>query len=45
MCLICHVTSEDHLIEEPCKFLGESFLHYDTTLISLVTTSIVIVEI
>ena len=45
MYLICHMTSHDHFTEGSCKFLDGSSLWYVTTLISLVTTSIVIVEI
>ena len=41
----CHVTSHDHLIEGSCEFMGGSSLQYITTLISLVTISIVIVEV
>ena len=42
--LICHVASQDHLIEGSCKFMGGSSLWYVTTLINIVTISIVIVE-
>ena len=45
MFLICHATSQDHLIEGACKFMGANSLWYVTTLIILVTLSIVIVEI
>ena len=45
MYLICHVTSHCNLIDRPCKHMGGSFLHYITTLISLVTISIGMVEI
>ena len=44
MYLICHVTSHDHLIERTCEFMGRISLCYVTTLISLVTMSIVMVE-
>ena len=33
LCLICHVTLHDHLIERPCKFMGVSSLQHVTTLI------------
>ena len=45
MYLIYHATSHDHLIKEPWEILGGSSLQYVTTLISLVTINIVIVEI
>ena len=45
MYLICHATSYDHLIEESYEFMGGSSLQYVTTLASLVTISILIVEI
>ena len=44
MYLICHVTSHDHLIERAYKCMGGSSLCYDTTLISLATISIVMVD-
>ena len=44
MFLICHVTTDEHLIDGSCKFMGGSSLRY-VTLISLVTISIVSVEI
>ena len=43
--LICHMTSNDHLLEALCKFMGENSLWYVITLISLVTISIVKVEV
>lgn len=42
---ICLVTSKDHLIERSCEFMGGSTLCYAITLISLVTVSIMMVEI
>ena len=45
MHLICHMTSHKDLIAGSCKFRGGSSLLYVTILISLVTISIVIVEI
>ena len=44
MYLICHVTSHDHLIERTCELLGRNSLCYVTKLISLVTISIMMVE-
>ena len=44
MFLICHMTSPDHLIERACEFMGGNSLCYVTTLISLVTIGIVMVE-
>ena len=45
MYLNCHVTSHDNLSKGPCKFVGGSSWEYVTILVSLVTISIVIVEI
>ena len=45
MYLIFHVTLHDHLIEESSEFIDGWALWYDTTLISLVTITIVIVKI
>ena len=45
MYLICHVTSQDHLIERSYEIMVDSSLCYVTMLISLVTISIVMVEI
>ena len=45
MYLICHVASLDHLIVRACEFIGGKSLCYITTLISLVTISIAMVEI
>ena len=45
MYLICHLTSQDHLIEESFEFLCGRSSQYDTILTGLVTTGIVIVEI
>ena len=45
MYLICHVTSHDHLIERTCELMGRNSLCYVNMLISLVTISIVMVEI
>ena len=43
--LICHVTSENEMIEGPCNFIiSESFSWYVTTLPSLVAIDIVAVE-
>ena len=44
MYLICPMTSHNHLIERLFKFLGGSSFWYVTTLISLLTICIVIVE-
>ena len=41
---ICQVTSSDHLIERACKIMSENSFCYVVKLISLVTISIVIVE-
>ena len=43
--LICHLTLHEHLIDESCKFKGGSSLEYVTTLLSLMTKSIVTLEI
>lgn len=43
--LICHVTSQDYLIEGSGEFMGGSYLWYISTLISLMTISIGIIEI
>ena len=45
MYLICHVTSQDHLIEGSFEFMGGSSLWYVTTLKNLVAIGIVIVAI
>ena len=45
MYLICQVASRDHLIEKACEFMGGNSLPYLTTLVSLVTISIVMIEI
>ena len=37
MFLLCHVTSQDHVIKESCEFIGRSSSWYVTTLTSLVT--------
>ena len=42
--LVCHVISWDHLIEGSCEFMAGSTWHYFTTLISLMTIGIAIVE-
>ena len=42
---VCFVTSKDHLIEGSCEFRDGSSSQYVTTLTSLVTIDIVIVEI
>ena len=44
MHFICHETSQDHSIEVPCIFTGESSLQHVTILKSLVTIDILIVE-
>ena len=43
--LICHVASYDLFIEVSYEFMGRSSLRYVTILMTLVTISIVIVEI
>ena len=43
--LIFHVTSQNHLIEGSCKFMNETSLLYVTTMPSLVTIGIVVIEI
>ena len=45
MYLICHLTSHEHIIKGSCEFMGRDSLQYDTTLISFVTITTVIVEI
>ena len=45
MYLICDVTSRDHLTERASEFMAGSSLCYVTILGSLVTISIVMVEI
>ena len=45
MYLICQVASRDHLIEKACVFMGGNSLSYLTTLVSLVTICIVMIEI
>ena len=45
MYLICHLTSDDPLIERACKFMGRSSLCYIITLIIFVAISIMMVEI
>ena len=45
MLLLCHITSRDHVFQEPCDFKGGSFSFYVTTLIRLVTKVIVVAEI
>ena len=44
MYLICHVTSQDHLIEGSCKFMGGSSSLYVTTLTSSEAIGSTIVE-
>ena len=44
-CLICHVNSLDHVMNGLCDFFGKSFSRYVTTVASLVTIGIVIMEI
>ena len=44
MYLVCHVTSHDQLIERSWKFMGRGFPWFFTTLISLLTIEVVIVE-
>ena len=44
MYFVCHVTQQDHSIEMPCVFLGESSLPHVTTLKCLVTIGILIVK-
>ena len=43
--LICHVTSQNIVIEEPCNFKSGSSSWYVSTLPSLVTIGIVAIEI
>ena len=43
--LVCHVILQDHVVTRSCDFVGESPSWYVTTLQSLVTIGIVIVEI
>ena len=43
MYFICHVTQQDHSVEMPCKFMGDSSSPHVTTLKSLVTIGILIV--
>ena len=43
--LIFHVTSQNHLIEGSCKFMGKTSLLYVTTIPSLVVIHIVVKEI
>lgn len=45
MYLLCHVTSQDHVIKGLYYFIGGSSFWYVNTLPSLVTICIVIVEI
>ena len=45
MYVICHMTSQDHLIEKACEFTGGNSLRYITRLITLLTISIRMVEI
>ena len=45
MYLICHVLPHDHYTKGSRKFMGGSSWYYIITLISLMTISIVIVEI
>ena len=42
---ICHITLENNPIKESFKFMGESSLQYLTSLTSLVTLGVLIVEI
>ena len=42
---ICHVTSQEHITEGSCDFVGGKSLQYVTALISFVTIGITIVEI
>ena len=41
-CFICHMTLQDHPIEVPYKFIGESSSGYVNTLISLMTVGVLI---
>ena len=43
--LICHITSQDREIKGSCDFIGGSFLICITTLPSVMTIEIVVVEI
>ena len=43
--LICHITSQDREIKGSCDFIGGSFLICITTLPSVMTKEIVVVEI
>ena len=42
--LICNVTSHDQLIDRAWEFMGDNSLCYVTTLISIVTITIAMVE-
>ena len=44
MYFICHVTPQNHSVEMPCIFMGESSSQHVTTLKSLVTIGILIVR-
>ena len=43
--LIFHVTSQNHLIEESCKFMNNTCLLYVTIMPSLVAIDLVVIEI
>ena len=45
MTLVCHLVSQDHVIEGSCKFIGGRSSWYVTILPGLVAISIVVVEI
>ena len=45
MVLICHMISEDHVIEESCDFIGRISSRLFHILPSLVATGTVVVEI
>ena len=45
MVLVCHMTSQDHVIKESCDFMGESPLRSVTNLSILVAISTVVVEV
>ena len=43
--LTCHVTFQNHVVEGSSNFISESSSRYITTLPSLVTLAIIVVEI
>ena len=45
MALVCHMTSQDHVIEVSSDFMGRSPGRWDTFLPKLVTIDTVVVEI